>query len=218
VVLAAYIQPFNEADSSYYHPLYERTVRALGCRPTNVTADAAFDAWHIYQTCAAHGGMAAIALNPRGHPLPTHGPDGRPLCPTRLPMAPSYHFAHPDGYRAQVYRCPLLFPRRTAQTCAHAQFATGPGCIKHLNVEPGGLMRAQLDRDSPAYKAIYRQRTAAERINSQATALGIERPKVRTGASVRNLNTLTYLVITLQALARARSLHARSPAPLALLC
>lgn len=218
VVLAEYTQPFNEVDSTYYHPLYDRTVQTLGCRPTNVTADAAFDAWHIYQTCAIHGGMAAIALNTRGHPLPQHSPDGRPLCPTGRPMTPASHFAHPDGYRAQLYRCPLLFPHRTTQTCGHEQFAKGPGCIKHCNMEPGGLMRVRLDRDSTAYKAIYRQRTAAERINSQATALGIERPKARTASAVRNLNTLTYIVINVHALIRARTLNTPPPAPLALLC
>jgi hypothetical protein len=218
VVLAEYTQPFNEADSTYYHPLYDRAVRALGCIPTNVTADAAFDAWHIYQTCARHGGIAAIALNPRGHPVPKRSPDGRPLCPTGLPMTPSYRFAHPDGYRAQLHRCPLLFPQRTAQTCAHEQFVKGPGCIKHLNMEPGGQMRVLLDRDSVAYTQIYRQRTAVERINSQATALGIERPKARNAAAVRNLNTLTYIIINLHALARARTVNAQPPAPLALLC
>ena len=51
---------------------------------------------------------------------------------------------------------------------------------------------------SPLYKVIYRQRTESERINSQA--LGIERPKVRNGHSVRNLNTLTYLIINACAL------------------
>ena len=71
-------------------------------------------------------------------------------------------------------------------------------------------MRAELDRQSDAYKALYRQRTAAERINSQATALGIERPRVRNRASVRVLNTLTYLVINARALQRARSLNAHS--------
>ena len=78
-------------------------------------------------------------------------------------------------------------------------------------------MRVRLDRDSTAYKAIYRQRTAAERINSQATALGIERPKVRTAAAVRTLNTLTYIVINLYALARARTMNTQPP-PLTLLC
>jgi hypothetical protein len=218
VVLAEYTQPFNEVDSTYYHPLYGRTVQTLGCAPINVTADAAFDAWHIYQTCAVHGGIAAIALNTRGHPLPKHSPDGRPLCPTGLPMQPSYRFLHTDGYRAQIYRCPLLFPQRTPQTCTHEQFAKGPGCIKYSNSELGGQMRVHLDRDSAAYKAIYRQRTAAERINSQATAWGIERPKVRNAAAVRNLNTLTYIVINVHALARARTLNAQPSVPVTLLC
>jgi hypothetical protein len=92
-------------------------------------------------------------------------------------MSPSYTFAHTDGYRAQEFRCPLLHPRPTAHTCTHEQFRKGPGCVKYINIERGGLMRVLLDRDSATYKDLYRQRTAAERINAQATALGIERPK-----------------------------------------
>jgi hypothetical protein len=218
VVLAEYTQPFNEVDSTYYHPLYERTVATLGRVPTNVTADAAFDAWHIYQTCATHGGIAAIPLNTRGHPPPQRQSDGTPLCPKGFAMSPSYLFAHPDGYRAQEFRCPLLHPQPTPQTCDHEQFAKGPGCVKHINIEAGGLMRALLDRDSAAYKDLYRQRTAAERINAQATALGIEHPKVRNSASVHNLNTLTYLVINVQALQRTRAFNARATTPTPMLC
>lgn len=218
VVLAEYTQPFNEVDSTYYHPLYARTLATLGFRPTNVTADAAFDAWHIYQTCAAQGGIAAIPLNLRGHPPPQRLPDGTPLCPKGLAMSPSYVFAHTEGYRAQEFCCPLLHPQPTAQTCDHEQFHKGPGCVKYINIEAGGLMRVLLDRTAASYKDLYRQRTAAERINSQAKALGIERPKVRNGASVRNLNTLTYLVINIQALARVRAskaqAQARTPTPI----
>jgi hypothetical protein len=61
----------------------------------------------------------------------------------------------------------------------------------------GGQMRVTLDRQSPLYKAIYNQRTSTERINSQSKELGLKRPKVR------NLNTLTYLVIIARALQRA---------------
>ncbi len=68
-------------------------------------------------------------------------------------------------------------------------------------------MRAMLDRESPLYKIIYNRRTACERINSQAQALGIERPKVRNIHSVRNLNTLTYLVINVRALQKAKSIN-----------
>ncbi|BCL79220.1 hypothetical protein ccbrp13_16850 [Ktedonobacteria bacterium brp13] len=68
-------------------------------------------------------------------------------------------------------------------------------------------MRALLDRSSPLYKAIYTQRTSCERINSQAQALGIERPKVHNQRSVANLNTLIYLVINVRALVRAKSIN-----------
>ena len=68
-------------------------------------------------------------------------------------------------------------------------------------------MRVTIDRDHPVYKGIYCQRSSAERINSQAKELGIERPKVRNGQSVRNLNTLTYIVINLKTLLKARSIN-----------
>lgn len=217
VVLAEYTQPFNEVDNTYFHPLYQQTVATLGRRPTNITADAAFDDWDIYQTCAETGGLAAIPLNLRGHPAPDRLPDGTPRCARGLAMSPSYVFAHTAGYQAQRFRCPLLFPQPTGDTCDHEQFGKGPGCVKDPNIEPGGLMRVLLDRQSDDYKAIYRQRSTDERINSQATALGIERPRVRNQQSVTNLNTLTYVVINLRALERIRSINARSLAP-PLLC
>jgi len=68
-------------------------------------------------------------------------------------------------------------------------------------------MRVSLNRDSPLYKAVYTQRTSCERINSQAKELGIERPKVRNGQSVANLNTLIYLIINVRALNRAKSIN-----------
>ena len=54
------------------------------------------------------------------------------------------------------------------------------------------------------YKQVYKQRTATERINSQAVALGIERPRLRNGQAIANQNTLIYVLINLRALHRAR--------------
>jgi hypothetical protein len=68
-------------------------------------------------------------------------------------------------------------------------------------------MRVSLNRDSPLYKAVYTQHTSCERINSQAKELGIERPKVRNGRSVANLNTLIYVMINVRALNRATSIN-----------
>jgi hypothetical protein len=208
VVLAEWTQPFNEHDVTYYHWLSWHAVMALGHRPTNVTADAAFDAWHVYQTCTGRGGMAAIPLNLRGQAPPDRDPDGLPCCARGLTMVPRYQFIHEDGYRVQRFGCPLLFPAPTGQTCDDPHFRPGAGWVTGINLELGGLMRATLDRHADAYKAIYRQRTSAERINSQATALGIERPKVRNAASVKRLNTLTYILTNARALRRARALNA----------
>lgn len=214
VVLAEYTQPFNETDPTYFEPLYAQVVDHLGFRPSYFAADAAFDAWHMYQPFAEMGGLAAIPLNLRGHPKPQVGAGGFHLCPAGWEMAPAYQYNHTRGYRAQVLRCPLLFPRPSGQNCDHEQFAKGMGCVKHINIEAGGWMRVRLDRQSDQYKLLYNQRTAAERINSQAKALGIETPKVRNIHAVVNLNTLTYLVINARALQRVRQLNlekARAP-------
>ena len=209
VVLAEYTPPFNEGDVTYFPPLYQRTVLALDAYPTHVTADAAYDAWYVYEAAARHGGIAAVPLNQHAHPLYERDPDGTPRCPKGLRMTPTVQFAHSNGYRAQRFRCPLLVPHTKGTRCDHPQFAKGCGCVKDVNWERGGQMRVTLDRSGPLYHAIYTQRTCCERINSQAKELGIERPRVRNGHSVANLNTLIYLVINVRALQRATSINAR---------
>ncbi len=208
VVVAEHTLTFNEADVSYYRPLFLRTVVTLDQFPIHVTADAAFDYWYVYETVAHRHGIAAIPLNNHGHQEVPRDPDGTPLCSRGLRMFPTYQFKHTNGFRAQRFRCPLLFPTRTGQTCAHEQFAKGKGCVKDPNWEKGGLMRALLDRQSPLYKAVYTQRTWCERINSQAKHLGIERPQARNIRSIRRLNTLIYLSINAKALLRARAINA----------
>src|SRR5205814_1234194 len=59
VVLADYTLAFNEGDVSYFTPLYIQTVAMLTAFPTHIAADAAYDAWYVYQTCAPRGGIAA---------------------------------------------------------------------------------------------------------------------------------------------------------------
>jgi hypothetical protein len=211
VVLAELTQPFNRQDVTYFRPVYEAAAAALGFRPPNLAADAAFDAWHVYQPCAEQGGLAAVPLNLRGQPPPDRDAEGRPRCARGLAMAPAREFLHEDGFRARDHRCPLLWPAPTGAGCDHPQFAEGPGCTKYVNIEPGGRMRAELDRTAEPYLGLYRQRTSAGRINSQAKALGIERPTVRRAAAVRRLNTLTYIVINARALRRARAINAPAP-------
>jgi hypothetical protein len=196
----------NEGDVTYFRPLYWQTIVTLQAFPTHITADAAYDAWYVYDMGIRHQGIAAVPLTARTKTV--FDSDGVPVCEKGLRMHPTYAFAHTNGYRAQRYRCPLLHPERAGQTCDHEQFAKGKGCVKDINVEAGGLARIRLDRSGPLYRAVYRQRTSCERINSQSRACGIERPHVRNRRSVENLNTLTYLLINLRALIRVRSLNA----------
>src|SRR5207249_9190508 len=55
VVVADYTLPFNEGDVTYFRPLYRHSVLTFDAYPTNITADAAFDAWYVYQGAALHG-------------------------------------------------------------------------------------------------------------------------------------------------------------------
>jgi hypothetical protein len=213
MVMAEDTLGFHEADISHFRPLSRQTAALLEGFPLHITADAAFDAWYVYQGPALRGGMAAIPLNQHAHPVFVRDGDGTPRCPEGLRMHPTSQFRHPNGYRAQRYRCPLLLPTRTGQTCQHEQFAKGKGCVKDINIEAGGIMRVTLARDSPLYKAVYQQRTACERINSQAKDWGIERPKARNIRSIRRLNTLIYITINAKALQRARAINARLLTP-----
>lgn len=213
-VLAEHTQTFNENDVTYFQPLMDQTCANLGFHPTNLAADAAFDAWYVYEPFAQRGGLACVPLNLRGHSEPKLGPHGFHLCDDGREMVGSYVYEdRTRGYPAQVERCPLLFPNPTGETCGvnHEQFQKGIGCVKYKNLSAGAKMRITLDRESLEYKAIYDQRTASERIHSQAVALGIERPKVRNFQSVQNRNTLIYIVINANALHRIRAGKARAP-------
>jgi hypothetical protein len=107
------------------------------------------------------------------------------------------------GYYSQRFRCPLLYPSPTGESCEHAQFKKGGGC----QLGTGRTNVGHAGSDSPLYHAIYNQCTSTERINSDSKALELERPQVRSIHSVHTLNTLTYLIINDQALQRARTLN-----------
>jgi hypothetical protein len=72
---------------------------------------------------------------------------------------------------------------------------------------PLARLRAQgaLTELRAAYTDLYNQRTMVERINSQAEALDILHPKLRSGRAIANRNTLTYVLINVRALQRIRT-------------
>jgi hypothetical protein len=105
VVLADLTRPFNCQDVTYFVAVHPQAVAALGGHPTNLAADAAFDAWHVYQGYAARGGLAAIPRNDRSASPPRDGA-GHLLCARGRPMAPTGQFAHEDGFHARLAASP----------------------------------------------------------------------------------------------------------------
>ncbi len=211
-VLAELTLPFDQPDVAYFHPLMADTERRLGFRPRYGAFDAAFDAFYVYEhfyrpNQPLEAGFAAVPRSKRGGKLRQFDPNGLPLCDAGLPMplkltyiCKTTRIEHERGR----YACPLLFPEPTGQVCPIRHQKWPKGCVTTLATSVGARIRHQLDRESDIYKEIYKQRTATERINSQAVALGIERPRLRNGRAIANLNTLIYVLINLRALHRVR--------------
>jgi hypothetical protein len=206
-VLAEQTQTFDHGDTTYFFPLMEQVERRLGFRPPFGTADAGFDAFYIYDYFHSedHDGFAAIPLR-QINQIRHFDDDGRPLCEADLAMFLKGTYINRTSlvqHRRGRYLCPLLHPEPIADRCPidHAKWPDG-GCKLVMPTAIGARIRYQLDREGDPYKAVYKQRTAVERIFSQAVALGIERPKLRNQRAIANQNTLTYLLINLRAMRR----------------
>ena len=186
------------------------TQRRLGVHPPFGAFDAAFDAFYVYDAFHDAGGFAAVPFVDKGkHPQRTFDAHGCPLCPAGLAMPLKSTFVQRTSlvpHEKGRYVCPLLFPSPTGEVCpiADPHWATG-GCVTTLGTSLGARLRYTLDRDSDAFKAVYKQRTVDERINSQAKELGIERPFLRNQRSITNQNTLIYVLINLRALGPVRA-------------
>jgi hypothetical protein len=211
VVLAEHTDTFDKADVSYFQPLLAATTRRLGFHPTHGAFDAAFDAWYVHQPFYEAGGFAAVPFVQKGKATTrTFDSAGRLLCAAGLVMPRLMTFA--DRTTSLVpqskgkWGCPLLLPQVSGACCPinHPKWSSG-GCTTIMGTSEGARLRYTLDRQSASYKEVYRQRTATERINSQATALGIERPRLRNRHSISHRNTLIYVLVNLRTLQRIRA-------------
>jgi len=208
-VLAELTQTFDKSDPSYFFPLMHQVEQRLGRRPRCGAFDAAYDAFYVHQYFHEAGGFAAVPFVEKGgYQDRTFSADGRPLCAAGLAMP--LKFAFTDRTTTLVvhnrgkYVCPQRHPHAAPDAVCPVNHPNWPkgGCTAMMPTCPGARLRYQLDRQSPAYKTIYNQRTADERINSQALELGIERPHLRRQSAIVNQNTLIYVLINLRALQR----------------
>ncbi len=215
-VIAELTQPFDRGDVTYFFPLMQQTEERLGYRPRYATFDAAFDAWYVYayfyRENDPEGGFAAVPFSEKGNYKAKQrqfAPTGEPLCAAGFAMPLKFTYTDRTTcileHERGKYVCPLRGPASTTKRCpVHHPNAKKQGCTAMMPISMGARLRHTLDRDSEPYQQIYRQRTAVERINSQAVALGIERPHLRNGQAIANQNTLIYLLINLRFLQRLR--------------
>lgn len=219
-VLAEMTQPFDKSDVSYFFPLMQQAEARLGFRPRFGTFDAAFDAFYVYEYFHRPEDPSAFAAVPfsekggRSAESRKFSPEGLPICEAGLAMP--LLFTYTDRtltiieHQRGKYVCPFFSKNATnkfiKQSCpVHHKRARKGGCTVTMPTSIGARLRYSLDRHSPIYKEIYSQRSATERINSQAVALGIERPMLRNGRAIANINTLIYTLINLRFLQRLRS-------------
>jgi hypothetical protein len=209
-VLAEMTQTFDRPDVSYFFPLMKIVEQRLGKKPHFGALDAAFDAFYVYEYFHQVGGFAAVPFAEKGKTVHRQfDPTGLPLCAAGLPMPLKMTYWDRTTaiieYERGQYVCPLFYPVATDSPCPvnDAHWANG-GCTTTIATSIGARIRHQLDRSSEAYKQVYRQRTAVERINSLAVDLGIERPKLRNRLAIANINTLIYTLINLRLLQRIK--------------
>jgi hypothetical protein len=213
-VLAEWTQPFDQSDVTYFFPLMHQVEARLGAKPRYGVLDAAFDAWYVYAYFHREndpaGGYAVVPFSEKGGYKAKgrqFSPEGLPLCRAGLPMPLKFTFTDRTTclveHERGKYVCPLRFPQVTGDKCPirHKPWKKG-GCTAMMPTSIGARLRYTLDRESDEFKQLSRQRTAVERINSQAVALGIERPHLRNGQAIANQNTLIYLLINLRFLQR----------------
>jgi hypothetical protein len=209
-VLAELTQAFDCSDVSYFFPLMGDVEDRLGFRPRFAAFDAGFDAFYVYEYFHqedGNAGFAAVPFSQRGGYRRTFDCQGLPLCKAELAMPLRYTFWSKTSlvpHEKGRYFCPLLFPEPTGEFCPVQHKNWPQGCTTTMPTSIGARIRYQLDRESQIYKDVYKQRTATERVNSQAVALGIERPRIRNGQAITNQNTLIYVLINLRALHRVR--------------
>ena len=216
-VLAELTQPFDQGDVTYFFPLMQQAEARLGYRPRYGTFDAAFDAWYVYAYFHREndpaGGFAAVPFSAKGG-YQANGrqftAEGLPICAAGLAMPLKFTFTDRTSclveHERAKYICPLTPNRSGRVACPiHHKNAKRGGCTAMMPISIGARLRYTLDRQGEAYKEAYRQRTAVERINSQAVALGIERPHLRNGLAIANQNTLIYVLINLRFLQRLRN-------------
>lgn len=96
-----------------------------------------------------------------------------------------------NGRTRQKYSCPFKRSKSGCCPCNRKCWNNGKknrGCTKYVTIPDDYRLSIDI-----AYKSVYALRTEAERYNSRFKQAGRERVFVRSGNSVKNLNTIAHI-------------------------
>jgi hypothetical protein len=150
--------------------MIQATEFRLGFRPLYGAFDAAFGTFYVYNVFHSknHDGFAAVPFSEKGGTISClFYPHGLPICAAGLPMPPKFTFTDRTHtlieHQRGKYVCTLLFTDLHADLCPvdHKRWPKG-GCTAYLPTSIDACLCYQLDRDSQAYKPVYKQRSATE--------------------------------------------------------
>ena len=184
----------NVSDSSVTLEILKKANSFLPLAECTFLADKAYDVKGIYNTVHnAYNGDCFISLNKRNTKSPKKLPSGNIICEAGLAMHKDGKFSE-NGRTRQKYCCPFKRSKSGSCPCNHKCRNNGKknrGCTKYVTIPDD--YRLSIDRNSIAFKSVYALRTEAERYNSRFKQADCERVFVRSGNSVKNLNTIAHI-------------------------
>jgi hypothetical protein len=214
------------ADVKTALPTLKPLVERWGYRLKKFLADAAYDAFEIYQSVSAKdtpeptsaAATAYIALNARGHTRLHRqcSKNGNLICEANLEMTNGGQWFDKDkGDYRQKFTCPLVKQpgKHNCGPCPinHETFQKN-GCSRYLNRDDQEQLRFKVHRDSQEDKDTFKQRTFVEQaFSSLKEHSDIELPKVRNLDSVKNISTIAAILNNVQILQKATSQSTQKP-------
>lgn len=171
-------------------------------QPENMCLDSAMDNYPTYELLKARNIRAFIDLNAnRGRPktIPDEikiDKDGTPICRAGLRMVPN---GSDKAHGNLIWRCPYGKNHADKCKCCCSPSSTYGHVVK-TKAEWDIRFYTEVPRGTEAYKKIYNQRTATERINNKIlNDYGLHRMKIHTRKHYSFLTTMIGICLHLDA-------------------
>lgn len=203
--------PNNIPDAKVAKKLIKKLKRVYGFKQNSIfIADAGYDEKDLYDFIINELKCKAfIPINPRNTKNDkTFGQNGCPICDAGIEMKSNGVITEKKRTRIK-YRCPIKSNKKSAEKypdgCPvnHTRFVDGKqyGCTKYVDITNDA--RANVPRDSSAFKKIYKSRTVVERYFSRLGDREVEQTTHYKLKSIKNQMTIAHISLSVIAFAAA---------------